>query len=219
MEPAVLYLLDANVLIDANRDYYPIARVPEFRDWLIHVAGRSQVKVPLEIYEELMVKDDALTHWLKNHQQQVLLDEDVRRELVAHVTANGYAEDLDDEEIVKIGRDPFLIAYALADSSSRRVVTTETSRPKETPREPASSRCLRQFSCASLRHVRVLAHAEFHDALGRMTTEPSTSGPTLPWPIDAVVLGEVTWAARTVVELVGEMKGLCCNCGRRRLVT
>ena len=130
MEPAVLYLLDANVLIDANRDYYPIARVPEFWDWLIHVAGRSQVKVPLEIYEELMVKDDALTHWLKNHQQQVLLDEDVRRELVAHVTANGYAEDLDDEEIVKIGRDPFLIAYALADSSSRRVVTTETSRPK-----------------------------------------------------------------------------------------
>ena len=126
----MLYLLDANVLIDANRDYYPIARVPEFWDWLIHVAGRSQVKVPLEIYEELMVKDDALTHWLKNHQQQVLLDEDVRRELVAHVTANGYAEDLDDEEIVKIGRDPFLIAYALADSSSRRVVTTETSRPK-----------------------------------------------------------------------------------------
>ena len=130
MAPAVLYLLDANVLIDANRDYYPIARVPEFWDWLIHVAGRSQVKVPLEIYEELMVKDDALTHWLKNHQQQVLLDEDVRRELVAHVTANGYAEDLDDEEIVKIGRDPFLIAYALADSSSRSVVTTETSRPK-----------------------------------------------------------------------------------------
>ena len=126
----MLYLLDANVLIDANRDYYPIARVPEFWDWLIHVAGRSQVKVPLEIYEELMVKDDALTHWLKNHQQQVLLDEDVRRELVAHVTANGYAEDLDDEEIVKIGRDPFLIAYALADSSSRSVVTTETSRPK-----------------------------------------------------------------------------------------
>ena len=41
-----------------------------------------------------------------------------------------------------------------------------------------------------------------------MTTEPSTSGPTLPWPIDAVVLGEVTWAGRTVVELVGEMKDL-----------
>ena len=31
---SVLYLLDANVLIDANRDYYPIHRVPEFWDWL-----------------------------------------------------------------------------------------------------------------------------------------------------------------------------------------
>ena len=33
----VLYLLDANVLIDANRDYYPVARVPEFWDWLLEM--------------------------------------------------------------------------------------------------------------------------------------------------------------------------------------
>ena len=31
----MLYLLDANVLIDANRDYYQIERVPEFWEWLI----------------------------------------------------------------------------------------------------------------------------------------------------------------------------------------
>ena len=31
----MLYLLDSNVLIDANRDYYPIERVPEFWDWLV----------------------------------------------------------------------------------------------------------------------------------------------------------------------------------------
>ena len=30
------YLLDANVLIDADRDYYPLGRVPEFWDWLLH---------------------------------------------------------------------------------------------------------------------------------------------------------------------------------------
>jgi len=33
----VLYLLDACVLIDANRDYYPIARVPEFWEWLLEM--------------------------------------------------------------------------------------------------------------------------------------------------------------------------------------
>ena len=30
----LLYLLDANVLIDAHRDYYPLGRVPEFWDGL-----------------------------------------------------------------------------------------------------------------------------------------------------------------------------------------
>ena len=38
----VLYLLDANVLIDANRDYYPIERVPEFWEWLAEM-GRLGV--------------------------------------------------------------------------------------------------------------------------------------------------------------------------------
>lgn len=37
----MLYLLDANVLIDANRDYYPISRVPEFWDWLVHLGHRG----------------------------------------------------------------------------------------------------------------------------------------------------------------------------------
>lgn len=31
----MLYLLDANVIIDANRDYYPLERVPEFWAWLV----------------------------------------------------------------------------------------------------------------------------------------------------------------------------------------
>ena len=50
----MLYLLDANVFIDANRDYYPITRVPEFWAWLIYVAEQQLVKVPLEIYEEVI---------------------------------------------------------------------------------------------------------------------------------------------------------------------
>ena len=69
----MLHLLDANVLIDANRDYYP---------------------------------------------------------LMARVIEQGYAKDLNDEEIETIGQDAFLIAYALADVQQRRVVTTETSRPR-----------------------------------------------------------------------------------------
>ena len=51
----MLYLLDANVLIDANRDYYPIGRVPEFWDWLAAMGDLGRVKIPQETYEEIVL--------------------------------------------------------------------------------------------------------------------------------------------------------------------
>lgn len=50
----MLYLLDANVLIVANRDYYPHGRVPEFWDWLLDRAATGRTKVPVEMYEEIV---------------------------------------------------------------------------------------------------------------------------------------------------------------------
>ena len=126
---SLLYLLDANVLIDANRDYYPLTRVPEFWEWLLHQAALERIAVPLEISEELTEGSDVLSAWIRDHRQALVLQESVREELVAEVTSLGYADNLDDEEIEKLGRDPFLIAYALADRAGRCVVTTEASRP------------------------------------------------------------------------------------------
>ena len=128
----MLYLLDANVLIDANRDYYPLGRVPEFWDWLVDHATKQRVKIPLEMYEEILAdKDDALTRWLKDNQDALLLGESVDESLVAQVTELGYAPDLSEEEVERVGRDPFLIAYALGNPSQRTVVTTEASKPKK----------------------------------------------------------------------------------------
>lgn len=125
----MLYLLDANVLIDANRDYYPIDRVPEFWDWLIAMGENWRVKVPLEIYEEVTDGKDVVAIWLRDNKDVLLLDEDVHEAIVARVTEEGYAADLSDDEIEKIGRDPFLIAYALAVPGQRCVVSNESSRP------------------------------------------------------------------------------------------
>lgn len=47
------YLLDANTLIDANRDYYGIGQVNEYWEWLIHSGEKGHVRVPVEVYEEL----------------------------------------------------------------------------------------------------------------------------------------------------------------------
>ena len=115
----MLYLIDANVLIDANRDYYPTDRVPEFWDWLVAMGRRGRVKVPLEIYEEIIAGNDALVDWLKDNKNAMLLDESVSADLVANVVDRGYANDLTDDELEIMGRDPFLIAYALADLGRR----------------------------------------------------------------------------------------------------
>lgn len=50
----MLYLLDANVLIDANRDYYPVERIPEFWGWLLEMGTRGRIKIPQEFLEEVI---------------------------------------------------------------------------------------------------------------------------------------------------------------------
>ena len=128
----MLYLLDANVLITANNLYYPVEAVPEFWAWLVHQGAVNAVKMPVETFEE--VKDgskdaaqDLLFKWIQDNKEGLLFDEAANADLVRIVVEEGYAPDLTDDEIEQIGRDPFLIAYALSSPSDRCVVTTEVS--------------------------------------------------------------------------------------------
>jgi hypothetical protein len=130
----VLYLLDANVLISADRDYYPLSAVPEFWEWLLHHAQLGSVKVCLEVYEEVTDGTGELVEWLKQDavKQALLLKEDSDQTLVSKVVDEGYAPDLSDTEVPVLGRDPFLIAHALSDLENRCVVTGEVSKPAKT---------------------------------------------------------------------------------------
>lgn len=84
------------------------------------------------MYEEIVAGDeDDLTRWLRANRDTLLLGEDVDQALVARVTEVGYAPDLSDEELERVGRDPFLIAHALSAPERRVVVTTEHSRPRK----------------------------------------------------------------------------------------
>ncbi|WFU06806.1 DUF4411 family protein (plasmid) [Rhizobium sp. CB3171] len=125
-----MHLLDANVLITAHNLYYPINRVPEFWEWLVHMGSMGRLKIPVEILEEITEKS-PIGQWLKegDNGASLQLDEDVDPELVQAVIA-AYATDLNDAEIIEIGRDPFLIAYAMANPTERVVVTVEASKPK-----------------------------------------------------------------------------------------
>jgi len=134
----VLYLLDANVLITAHNTYYPVDSVPEFWEWIVHQGTAGVLKMPIEIYEE--IKDggndeekDLLFAWVVNPdiKAAILLNEDVNPAHVAACTTKGYAADLSDEELLQIGRDPFLIAHAMSSPQDRCVVTNEASAPSK----------------------------------------------------------------------------------------
>ena len=157
----MLYLLDANVLIDANRDYYSLERVPEFWEWLENGGVNDRIKIPLEVYEEVRDGDDELADWTKQEQikRALLLQEEVDVSLVSYATDQGYASDLTDDEVVKIGRDPFLIAYALKDRENRCIVTTEVSKPRRSRANrhlPDVCRDLGVGSCNTFEFARAL---------------------------------------------------------------
>jgi len=91
------------------------------------------LKIPVEVWEEIKAGTDALADWIKQDEvrRDLLLDEAVDVALVSRAAEEGYAADLTDDEVLKIGRDPFLVAYALADPANRCIVTTEVSKPSK----------------------------------------------------------------------------------------
>ena len=126
-----LYLLDANVLIRAHEDYYPVDRIPQFWSWLLLQAELDLIKMPRVIFDEVTPPPGPLADWLKQPEvkEELVLNEPITG--VNHVIEKGYAPDLNDVEIMKFGKDPFLIAAALA-GPDRVVVTREVSKPTMT---------------------------------------------------------------------------------------
>ena len=59
------YLLDANVLIRAHEDYYPVDRIPQFCSWLLLEAEIGVIKMPRVIFDEVTPPPGPLADWLK----------------------------------------------------------------------------------------------------------------------------------------------------------
>jgi hypothetical protein len=123
----LLYLLDANTIIESSKKYYQFNRVRPFWDWILYHAEKGDLKIPYEIYEEnIKGKKDEFVTWFEQEEirTKLQLNERIARNDLLRVINEGYAPDLNDIEIEKMGRDPFLIAYALS-KPNRCVVTLE----------------------------------------------------------------------------------------------
>jgi hypothetical protein len=129
----MLYLLDANVLIRAHEDYYPIDRIPQFWTWLAFLGESGVAKIPYAIYGEIAISTGPLHDWLTDSTiaKVMIFDQKIDPANLNEVLTAGYAPDLNDSEIEEIGQDPFLIAYALPRPADITVVTKEVSAPSK----------------------------------------------------------------------------------------
>ena len=129
----MLYLLDADTLIRADRTYYPLERFPVFWEWLLYHAEAGTIKIPREQYDEVAAGKGDLVNWLldKARKDALVLSGVVDPQLVSQVIAQGYAPDLNATELQTVGQDPFLIAYGLVSVIDRAIVSFETSAPKK----------------------------------------------------------------------------------------
>jgi hypothetical protein len=127
----MLYLLDADTLIRADRTFYPRQRFPVFWDWLLYHAEIGNIKVPQEQFDEVVAGTGELVEWLSQKQikEALLLAGVADPQLVSTVIDQGYASDLNEAELITVGKDPFLIAYGLVNRNDRTVVSFETSAP------------------------------------------------------------------------------------------
>lgn len=129
-----IYLLDANILINANNKYYALDMVPEFWEWVLYTANAGRIKMPLETFEEVRGgKKDPLSEWMGRTEveEALILGEQFQSGILNDVISTGYAPDLTDTEIEQIACDPFLVAYGLLDPQNRIVVSDEFRAPSK----------------------------------------------------------------------------------------
>lgn len=114
-----IYLLDANVFIEAARRYYAFDLAPKFWESLIHHAANDLIQSIDRVKFELERGNDELASWATNHFNDAFAstdEEDVIEsysEVMSWVQAQDQFLDAAKADFAK-GADGWLVAYAKA---------------------------------------------------------------------------------------------------------
>lgn len=146
-----VFLLDANVFIEAHRRYYGFDICPGFWDCLLHYSGNGQLLSIDRVKAELTGSGDELSTWAANAPAEFFassLDESVAgqyREVVRWVYGNAQFLKHAQDEFCSGSADPWLVAYAGVYGGT--IVTQEVFRPEAKSRVPLPNVC-EQFGIA-----------------------------------------------------------------------
>ena len=139
-----LYLLDANVFIEAHQRYYTFDICPGFWEWLSHRSTRSDIVSIDRVKTELVGYGDALSDWVKSAptdlfaqtgDQNVL---DSYRQVMEWVDQNPQFQPQAKSKFAS-GADGWLIAYARVHGNV--LVTHEAYSPDAENRVPIPNVC------------------------------------------------------------------------------
>lgn len=123
-----VFVLDANVFIEASNRYYAFDLAPGFWDRLLDCARRSRLVSVDRVRDELERGADDLAEWVKRHRDELFASTDQPEvitsyaAIMAWVNANGQFWDAGKAEFAG-GADGWLVAYAKATDAT--VVTHE----------------------------------------------------------------------------------------------
>lgn len=144
-----VYVLDSNFFIQAHRYHYPIDVAAGFWNKVQQLALEGSVISIDKVKKELYDKNDALEEWCRNNlPEDFFKDSSVVMAAYGQVTAwaisrsghylpNALNEFLDADEA-----DAFLVAYCLADTVNRCVVTHEVSEPNRKNKVKIPDACI-----------------------------------------------------------------------------
>ncbi len=128
MKSNLVYLLDANVFIEAARRYYAFDLAPKFWDSLIQKASRGVIESIDRVKQELAKGHDELADWINGDFDQAFCSTndtvvfECYAKLVTWVQSQGQFTEAAKADFAS-GADGWLVAYAMA--RERVVVTHE----------------------------------------------------------------------------------------------
>lgn len=144
MSPGTVYVLDANVFIEAARRYYAFDLVPKFWESLIDHAANGQIQSIDRVKKELVRGKDELAGWAKGHFSHAFGttdDADVIQsygQIMTWVQSQIQFSDAAKADFAS-GADGWLVAYAKAKGCV--VVTHEVPAPDAKRKIPIPNVC------------------------------------------------------------------------------
>lgn len=128
-----MYLLDANVLINAKNTWYPFELVPGFWTWVMHEVEQDRLFSIVQVRQELRKQNDQLSRWSRELPESFWLRDNTPgvasalAELAAWASASGQYRATAIQTFFA-SADYYLAAQGKA--TGYVIVTNETSAPR-----------------------------------------------------------------------------------------